>query len=79
MFIIGCGNVRIREAKADNAQVIDVDGFFLYQKEKRLIDSGVVTSPLALPDPPLHGWEQLKADNHMHLSTKLPNIVCKRE
>ncbi len=47
---------------------------YLYQKQQRLAASGVNTSPLPPPEPPLHGWEQLKQNNPQEMSTKVPNV-----
>ena len=66
---------RIQHAKSDGAQVVDVDGSYLYRKEQNLIAAGVITSPVDLPEPPVAGWEQLKADNHTEFCPKIPQVT----
>lgn len=66
---------RIQQAKDENAPVVDVDGSYLYQKQQKLIESGVQTYPSPLPGPPIHGWEHLTADNHQELSCKIPRVL----
>ena len=47
----------------------------LYRKEQSLIATGVITLPVDVPEPPVSGWEQLKAENHTEVATKVPQVM----
>lgn len=66
---------RIRKAVADNMDVVDIDGSYLYKKYKRLKVSGQSTPTLNLPSsPPIHGWENLTETNAAELGQKIPYV-----
>lgn len=66
---------RITQAKADGTSVVDVDGSYLYRKEQTLVASGIATSPMDVPQPPVCGWEQLTAENHCDIAPKVPRVM----
>ena len=61
---------RIEQAKAEGAGVCDVDGTYLFRKQQQMIEAGVATTPLDIPDSPISEWELLKLENHKELSSK---------
>ena len=72
MFHTPC---RIRKAVADNMEVVDIDGSYLYIECKRLEVSGMSTATLDLPSsPPIHGWENLTETNAAELGQKIPYV-----
>ena len=40
-----------------------------------MIAAGVITSPVDIPEPPVTGWQQLKADNFNELAAKVPQVM----
>lgn len=65
----------IRQAIQDKAEVIDVDGSYLYKKTKRLEDAGVLVAPLDLPLAPLTGWEAITEVNASELAKNVPSVT----
>ena len=55
--------------------VCDVDGSYLVRKQQRMSEAGIYISPLSITEPPICGWEQLTAENHSDLSSKIPSIM----
>ena len=53
----------------------DVDGSYLYRKHQRAIEAGIAVSPMAVPDPPVSGWELLTTENHNDISSKTPSVM----
>ena len=66
---------RIEKARQEDMQVCDVDGSYLYRKQQRAIEAGVLVSPMDIPDPPISGWEQLTSENHKEISSKVPSVM----
>lgn len=67
---------RIRQAKTDDLEVVDVDGSYLYKKCQRLEKRGMSTAALDLPSsPPVSGWEIVSETNAAVLSQKLPYVT----
>lgn len=50
---------RVRKLKSENAQVVDVDGSYLYKKQQTV---GVMPDDNFIPEPPLTGWIELKPE-----------------
>ena len=38
-------------------------------------EAGISISPLCIIEPPICGWEQLTAENHSDLSSKIPSVM----
>ena len=68
--------VRIREAKVEGTQVVDVDGSYLSRKHQELKNSGVDVVPLDPPSIPLVGWEKLLPKSYMTFSDKIPKMLA---
>ena len=65
---------RIRKAIVDKAEVVDVDGSYLYKMFQRLEKQGRSTPNLELLSSPLmSGWETVSEINAAELSKKLTN------
>ena len=73
-ILFGC---RIREAKSDQLPIVDVDGTYMYRKQQRLTESGVINSMSSLnpPSPPLSGWEDLTGANVESIGPKIPVVT----
>ena len=54
---------------------MDVDGSYLYKKQKSLLQSGVAVAPLDPPSPPLSGWEFVHEGNVQTVALKIPTIT----
>ena len=67
---------RIRQAVKDNAEVIDVDGSYLYKKCRRLEDSGLVIASLNPPSSPITGWECVTESNANDMAKRIPCVTA---
>ncbi len=65
---------RIRQAIEDKADVVDVDGSYLYKKCQRLEDSGLVVATLDYPSAPITGWEPVTEANANVMAKKIPRV-----
>ena len=63
---------RIREAKTEGVDVVDVDGSYLYRKTQQTSAS---TSVETCPGIPLFGWESVDESNRMEMAQKIPNVT----
>ncbi len=66
---------RIHQAMSEGAEVVDVDGSFLYKKHQRLTATGVSVAPLDLPSQPLSGWESVTEANVKTLAKSVPKVT----
>lgn len=55
--------------------MIDVDGSYLFRKERQLSLSTSDDTDTALPTIPLSGWEPIDDSNYQDMGKKIP-LVC---
>ncbi len=65
---------RINQDESESAEVVDVDGSFLYKKHQRLTATGVSVAPLD-PSQPLSGWESVTEANVKTLAKSVPKVT----
>ena len=68
-------SLRVRELTKQGAEVVDVDGSYLWQKQQRLKDSGAVVENVGLPGPPPSGWITINETNYKELAKDLPTVT----
>ena len=66
---------RVRQAKRDGAQVVDVDGSYLYRKKLSSPSSSFDPADTALPSIPLTGWDPVDESNHSEMAKKIPHVT----
>ena len=74
VWIVLC-TLRIHQAVSEGAKVVDIDGSYLYKKHQHLAATGVNVAPLALPSPPLSGWESVTETNVKMLANNVPRVT----
>lgn len=57
------------------SKVVDVVGSYLWRKQQQLNESGVVTSDVGLPSPPLSGWITINEVNSKELAKDTPTVT----
>ena len=62
---------RVRKAKADRVEVIDVDGTYLERKRQKLLSANINVAPLPHPAFPLHGWTTVEESNSKDIAKQL--------
>lgn len=68
---------RIREAKEQGIEVVDVDGSYLWKKRQSILAPlGVDVSSNETPLPPPSGWEQITASNYKSYAEKIPQVTA---
>ena len=67
---------RIRQAVEDKANIVDVDGSYLFRKHKHLKESGLNVAPLELPPAPLRGWGSVSEGNVNEVAEKMPKVTA---
>ena len=72
LFALYCS---IKDVKAQNLPVIDVDGGCLAREWHQLSQDGLTLEPLPVPHMPLTGWEELKPETLPHVAIKIPKVT----
>ena len=65
----------VRAASTAAAQIIDVDGSYLYRKQQQLSSSSSAVVTLPIPVPPITGWESVSAQNANEMSANIPAVT----
>ena len=68
------GFYRVRKAKTESIQVIDVTGTYLERKRQKLLSSNINVAPLPHPAFPLHGWKTVEESNGKDIAKQLPTV-----
>ena len=65
---------RVHEAIREKAEIVDVDGSYMFRKHKAMTELGFSLAPLPLPTLPLSGWEAVTQHNFTVISKKMPSV-----
>ena len=67
---------RVRELSKQGAEMVDVDGSYLWRKQQQLNESGIVAENIdLLPSPPPSGWVTINEANYKELAKDLPIVT----
>ena len=73
-FIISTYLLNI-QAQKEGTPVVDVDGFYTYQKYKSLIGAVKRVVPPVCPSPPLTGWRAINKDSYITVASFIPIVT----
>lgn len=66
---------RVKKVNEDGAEIVDVDGSYVYRKFKSLADAGKNVSLPTTPPLPMSGWITMSSENYQALSSSIPPVT----
>ena len=66
---------RIRDAKREGLEVVDMDGSYLARKHQQLLVAGVKVAPFGLPPLPPIGWTAVNETNFKEHVEEMPKMT----